>query len=207
MDPERREFQRLHLTRPLEGWFGKIPVRLMDVSAIGALMEHEEDQIPVGSTALLRFSWREHHIIVNAETVRTGGGQSGLFFLDASPLLRQLIAQSAREVLLAQQANLDGQRELNVVGDETLTAASAGLRHGKGYMMYTFDNGTWTQRRSLLPDQPPNGFTVAASESQEQIDMLCATYQNGDEQSRSMTRLLAELSVANARQSTEDRSE
>lgn len=204
VEPERREFQRLHLTKPLEGWFGQIPVRLMDVSAIGALMEHEEG-IAVGTTALLRFSWRGNHLILNAEVVRGGDGQSGLFFLDASPLLRELIAQSATEVLRAQQANLDGQRELNVVGDETLTAASAGLR-GKGYVTYTFDNGTWTQRKSLLPDQPPNGFTVPAGESQEQIDMLCMTYQNGNEQSRSMTRLLAELSVANARQSAENRS-
>jgi hypothetical protein len=61
---------------------------------------------------------------------------------------------------------------------------------------YTFENGQWVRRRSLLPDQPANGFTVAAGESQDQIDMLSQTFQSGDEESQRMTRLLAELSAA-----------
>ena len=46
-----------------------------------------------------------------------------------------------------------------------------------------------------IHDQPENGFTVAANESEEQIQMLCRTYESGDAESRRMTRMIAELSV------------
>jgi len=199
VDPERRLFQRLHLTSPLEGRFGKKPVRLVDVSANGALMESSQP-IKVGSRALVKFSWRGQEVKIKGKVVRTDvPDHIGVTFTEDSELLRRLIAESADEVLRAQQANLEGDRELNVVGEETLTAASAGLRHGQGFWTYTLENGTWIRRRSLLPDQPENGFTIAASEEQEQIDMLCRTYESGDDAARSMTRLLAELSVVSSR--------
>ncbi len=186
--------ERLHLTRPLDAWFGDYAVRLVDVTATGALAETDEE-IPVGSRALLRFYWRDQEIELTAETMRYEDEQSTLTFVDDTALLRKVIADSANEVLRAQQANLDGAREQNVVGDQTLTAASAGLKRKQGYLTYTFENGAWIRRKTLLPDQPPNGFTVSAGESQEQIDMLCRTYETGDEESRRMMRMLAEISV------------
>jgi len=36
---------------------------------------------------------------------------------------------------------------------------------------------------------------VLADESDEQIDLLCRTFESGDAESRSMTRMIAELSV------------
>jgi citrate lyase beta subunit len=195
VDPERRVYQRLHLTKPLDGWFGDYAVQLRDISAIGALVETHED-IPLGSRALLRFYWHEHEVEIMAETVRNDVGQSGLHFVEDSEHLRNLIAESASKVLRAQQANAEGKRELNIVhGDETITAASAASGIS-AYLTFTFDNGVWKQRRSLLPDQPENGFTVAAGESPEQIKLLCRTYEAGDEESRRMTRLLAELSAS-----------
>lgn len=191
---ERRIYQRLHLTKPLDGWFGDFSVQLRDVSVSGALIDTHEE-IPVGSRALLRFYWMDHELEIMAETARNDFGQAGLQFLDDSEILRELIADSARQVLLAQQANADGDRERNIVhGDETLTAASAGLGTS-AYLMFTFENGTWTSRRALLPDQPENGFTIGDGESPEHIQLLCRTYEAGDEESRRLTRLLAELSA------------
>ena len=48
----------------------------------------------------------------------------------------------------------------------------------------------------MLPDQPENGFTVSAAEPDDQVELLCQTYESGDEESRRLTRLLAELSAA-----------
>ena len=191
--------QRLHLTRPIDGWFGEYPVRLVDVNTRGAIIEHE-DVIAAGTTGLLRFRWRDHQVDVAAETTRTVDGQSSLRYVGVHETLDVLIRQSAEEVLRAQEANAAGDREDNVVGDETLTSASAGLRRGLGFLVYTYNDSVWSTRRSLLPEQPQDGFTVAAGESQEQIDMLCRTYERGDDEARQMTRMLAELSVA-ARQS------
>ena len=198
MEPERRSYQRLHLTKPIDGRFGRRIVRVVDVSAIGALIECDQ-KIRRSTRAILRFSWREQTVKIKAVTVRGDDDQYGLNFTEDSELLRQLIAESAAEVLRAQEANLGGDRALNVVGDETLTAASAGLKHGKVFVVYMLEDGAWVRRKSLLPDQPPNGFTVSAAEPQEQVEMLCRTFEGGDEEAKRMTRLLAELSVAAVR--------
>ena len=198
---ERREFQRLHLTRPADGWFGDYAVRILDVSAIGALIEHDED-IPADARALLRFYWRDAEIEIMAETVRGEDGRSGLTFVESSDVLIDLIAQSAREVLRAQEANARGMREDNVISaDETLTAASAGARGMmRGFVVWTLTpGGEWKKTSSLLPDQPDDGFTVAAGESMEQVEMLRTSYAAGDAEGRRMIRMLAELSVVKKR--------
>ena len=193
MNEERREFQRLNVGRPLDGWFGDYSVRLIDVSAKGALLEHDEP-IPDDSRALLRFYWRDVEIEILAQTTRTDETHSGIAFLEDNALLRRAIADSAADTLRAQQANAAGDRERNIIGEQTLTAASA--LKSFGYITYTLADGTWKRRPALTRDQPADGFTIASGESQEQIDLLCATYENGDAEARRLTRLLAELSVA-----------
>jgi hypothetical protein len=197
---ERREYQRLALTKPIEGWFGDLPIRLLDVSAKGAFIESEED-LPNGLKATLRFAWRGQKLKLKAVTVRNDEGVAGLHFLEDSEKLRRLIADSAMEVLRAQQANLEGQRERNIIaGEETLTTASAGLR-AAGYVTWILEAEHWKHHKSLLPDQPDNGFTVAAGEPEENVATLRKTYEAGDDESRRLTRLLAELSVATVRRS------
>ena len=188
-------FQRLHLTQPLKARFGKTPVSLVDVSATGALLQDGGDT-ELGLQKVLRFDWRNEKVAIKAETVRTEEGRVGVKFLEDSELLRRLIAESATEVLRAQQANVDGNREMNVVGEETLTSVSAAMRSGQGFVSYIFEDGKWTKRRALLADQPENGFTVAAGEPEDQVALLCQTYERGDADARRLTRLLAELSVA-----------
>lgn len=194
---DRRVYQRLHLTRPLEGRFGQTAVRIIDVSATGALIEHD-GLIPVRAKRTLQFTWREERVKVKAEVIRSSAQETGLRFIAEDATLLRLIAESAEEVLRAQQANMEGQREANVVGDETLTSASAGLR-GSGYIVWTFDAEGWKKRRALLPDQPDDGFTVAAAEPVDQVELLKKTWEGGDEEARRMTRLLAELSAASVR--------
>ena len=195
---ERRLYQRLNLTRPLEGSLDGITVRIVDVSAIGAQVELEDQTLP--PRGKLRFRWRDQDVALDAQVVRSTEDRAGLNFLGDDELLRKLIAESASEVLAAQQANSAGERELNViatdeVGEQTLTAASAGLR-AKGWVMYTLTADGWKRRKSMLPDQPPDGFTVSAAEPEDQVQLLCQTYQHGDADARTMTRLLAELSAA-----------
>lgn len=190
-------YQRLYLKKPLSGSFGKHRVKLIDVSAVGALIE-ETAKVAVGTKAKLKFKWRKQPVEIMAEAVRNIEGRAGLKFLEESELLRRLIAESVTEVLRAQQANMDGKREENVVGEDTLTAASAGLR-GRGYMNYSFADGKWTKRQSLIPDQPEEGFTVSAAEPEDQVALLRDAYERGDDEARRMTRLLAELSVATVR--------
>ncbi len=86
-----------------------------------------------------------------------------------------------------------GDRERNVYGDETLTAASR--RVTAKFVTWIYSEKGWTSRVSLVPDQPPNGFTVDAGEPEEQIAMLRRTYEGGDTEARKLTRVFAEMSV------------
>lgn len=100
------------------------------------------------------------------------------------------------ELRRAQEANAAGDRARNVIGgDATLTAASE-IAPTDVFVSYRLADGGWKRRRSLLPDQPEDGFTVRASVPQEDIDLLCRTYESGDAESRRLTRLMAELSVS-----------
>jgi hypothetical protein len=195
---ERRGYQRLALSQPLDGWFGDYAIQLVDVSATGAMIEYDED-IPLDARALLRFYWRGEEVEITSEITRQGDGKFGLHFLEASPELNKLIALSARELLAAQTANAEGDREANRFGEATLTAAS--VRPGKSsgrYVSCTFEGSNYKCRPSLLPDQPSEGFTVNADLGETQIELLCRTFATGNPEAQRLTRLLAELSVAPA---------
>lgn len=193
MADERRVYQRLTLTEPLDGWFGDFAVRMIDVSATGALIEYDEP-IPDDARALLRFFWRNRHIEVLAETARTLERRAGLKFLEENDELCQAIAASATEILLALEANAKGIRGANALGDETLTAAW--LRPISGFVRWIFKAGQWHSERATSADQPSDGFTIAAGEPDDQVALLCHTYESGDTEARRLTRMLAELSVA-----------
>jgi len=192
VNDERRAFQRLTLAEPLDGWFGDFAVRLLDVSASGAQIEHE-DEIPGDARGLLRFIWRGIEVEILAETARMIHRQRiGVKFLEESEPLRRLLAMSAEEVLRALEANARGDRTANVVGDETLT--SAWRTQVTGFVRWTLENGAWHPHPSNDPEQPENGFTISASESDEQVALLRRTYETGDAEARRMTRMLAQLS-------------
>jgi PilZ domain len=191
---ERRAYQRLSLTEPLDGWFGDFTVRLVDVSASGAQIEHDEP-LPDGARGLLRFFWRGQEVEILASTARVvHDHRTGLHFLEENEILRALIAMSAADLLRALEANARGERSANVIGDETLTAAWQ--RPIAGYVAWTYDGGSWSARPSRDSRQPDNGFTISAAEADDQVEMLRRTYESGDSEARRLTRMLAELSVA-----------
>jgi len=195
---ERRRFERLTLHQPLDGWFGDYAVRLIDVSVVGALVEHveHEEPIPPAARALLRFYWRGEALELMAETARSLESGAGLRFLEENEVLSRLIATSASEAMQAIEANARGDRAANIVGDETLT--SAWRRPATGFVRWSWDGGRWRSEHSLLPDQPAEGFTIPAGEDEEQVTLLCRTYAEGDTEARRLTRVFAELSVAAA---------
>lgn len=191
---ERRQYQRLHLTRPLDAWFGDFAVRLIDVSASGALVEYD-GAIPADTRALLRFFWRGEALEILTETARREGRHSGLHFLEDSERLRHVLAACATELLRAQEANARGDRdEAMVDADTTLHAASSGPL-ASGYVVWTLEEDGWRASPADDPHFPPNGFVVRAGESDEQTELLCRGYETGDEEARNLIRLLAELSV------------
>lgn len=184
MTDERRAFQRLDLTRPVEGAFGGVPLQIVEVSARGVLATTDR-LLQRGARGVVRFQWRGETIEADAAVAWCENGRAGFRLEEVPEVLRRLIEDSVTELLKAQEVR---DYTPNVVDEESFPVADI-------YVIYTLDDGVWTRRASLLPDQPPNGFTIAQSEPADHVELLCRTFERGDAETRRLTRLFAELSV------------
>jgi len=69
----------------------------------------------------------------------------------------------------------------------------------RGYIAYHLKKGAWWRIPTDSALQPPDGFTVAAYEDEEELAQLCETYESASDEGRRLIRLVAELSVLSAR--------
>jgi hypothetical protein len=184
MSDERRAFQRLNLTQPVDGAFGGVPLRIVEVSARGALALTGAELRP-GARGLVRFCWRGEDVEAGAAVVWCEEGRAGFRFDDVPAVLRKLLEDNVTEILLQQQTS---DAAPTIVDVDDFPVADV-------FVTYTLDGGVWTRRASLLPDQPANGFTIAASQPQDHVELLCRTFEQGSAETRRLTRLFAELSV------------
>lgn len=192
MSEEHPAFRRLTLTEPLNGWFGDFAVRLVTVGERHAEIEHD-DPLPEDACALLRFYWRGHEVEVMATTRPSSAGNRTEVELEPDAFLTSQIQQSATDVGRAFEANLRGDRDANVVGDETVTAASRIL--STGFVRWTLTEDGWHSQPASTPDQPDNGFTIAAGQRAGEVAILRRTYEEGDDAARALTRCLAAMSL------------
>jgi hypothetical protein len=205
---ERRRFQRLDLPAPIPALFDGAVVRVVDLGLVGVMIQHE-GPLEADRTGVLSLEWEGHQLAFDCRVVRTeavgGEHQSGLEIVAAhdqsDATLRMLIAASVARIVAAQEANAFGNRDLNWIdSDRTLTAVGSARRASlSGFITWRLIDGAWKRAASLLPDQPRDGFTVPAWEEDEQIENLRRSYEAADEEGRQFLRILAELSISEAR--------
>ena len=144
--------------------------------------------------------------------------QSGLLFVefvdDATERLRELVATSVARSLAEQVANARGigpviERNMpvfrsGVVASGEITPDEKTKQFipesevvvDRGYVRCTLINGRrWEKKWSRTPEQPTEGFTVRATESDDHVDQLCETYMKGTPEDRELIRLFARVSV------------
>jgi hypothetical protein len=70
MEPRTRRVQRVHLAQPLLGKLGSAQVVIVDVSLLGARVEH---QVPLvaGNMSSISFKWEDHEIASTCRIVRS----------------------------------------------------------------------------------------------------------------------------------------
>ena len=220
---EKRAFQRLQLSEPIPASLDDSDAMLLDLGVSGALIEHT---FPLGieSTATLKFTYEDRNIEMECEVARSNSPQplpdgvipfpgieveprsyqSGLRFVraigDSDELLRQLLSEHVARILRAQQANALGERDANIIdGDATITRLGAARRTAdSGFLVYRLLPSGWQKTLALLPDQPEEGFTVAAFEDEKHLEGLCRAFESADEEGRRLIRLMAELSISEA---------
>ena len=207
---DRREFQRLRLAKPILALMDGQNALILDIGIGGAYVEHY-GALPEGAQFKLLFRWRGSDVeflceVRRSRVVRPGGDQinivshSGVRFLeavgDADERLNDMMATFVGRVLAAQRANASGKPE-----DESLSLSQLGgarRARSRGWVSFRYVNGLWRRALATSATQPPDGFTVAAYEDEDEMATLCETYEGSDEEGRRLIRLLAELSARNA---------
>jgi PilZ domain-containing protein len=210
---DRREFQRLRLSKPILATMGENNALILDVGIGGAFLEHY-GKAESGDRFPLRFRWQGDEIdlvceVARSEIVRAPGGDgassvshSGVRFVDAGPgstaRLQNLIATFVGKVLAAQKANASGDRDESAASMLSRLGEARRMRTS-GFVAYHLEGELWSRTPTHSAKQPEDGFTVAAFEDQEEVDALCHTYQQADAEGRRLIRLVAELSVKSPR--------
>lgn len=215
-DSERRRAERLKLDEHLSGTYDDQSVVILEVGLLGAQVEHKA-RFAEGYEGRLTFLWDEESIGVMGRIVRSevsvarteASGEttylSGIEFTateerDAN-LVKQMISFMVTRSLERMKANARG--SMRPVDDAMSILATPAPFLDKSehntriYVCCRLDaSGQWHRAEVLKPKQPPDGFTVAADHDANEIELLCQSYEEGDEDARRMIRVCAEMAIA-----------
>jgi hypothetical protein len=208
---DRREFQRLKLAKPILATMDQANALILDIGMAGAFLEHY-GLTEIGHTFTLTFRWQSDDVAFDCEVVRTnvvrtpgGDGKSsvshtGVHFVkpigDAVTRLQDLITSFVGRILAAQRANAAGEADMAQSAQILASLGAARRKRTHGFMSYRLRDSTWWRVPTDSARQPSDGFTVAAWEDEFELEMLCRTYEDADDEGRHLIRLVAELSVS-----------
>ena len=208
---DRREFQRLKLSKPILATMGGSNALILDIGIAGAFLEHFGTVAP-GDTFALTFRWQAEDVTFDCEVARTtvvrlpgGDGKStvshtGVRFQhaheNARMKLQDLITTFVGRILVAQKANAAGENAESAGATVLAKLGEARRMRSRGYVAYHFDGTSWWRTQESTAMQPLDGFTVGDFEDPDELESLCRTYEAADEEGRHLIRMVAELSVA-----------
>lgn len=206
---DRREFQRLKLTKPILGSMDGTNALILDLGMAGAMLEHH-GAVQSGHRFQLKFRWQAEDITFLCEVVRTtverepgGDGKSivshtGVQFVealgDSATRLHDLLINFVGRIVDAQRANAAG--EPTAAGAALLASLGAARqKRTHGLVSYRLKGSQWWRVPTESKRQPEDGFTVPAWEDEAELDRLCRTYESSDDDGRNLIRLVADLSI------------
>jgi len=188
--------QRIHFPQPLTGRLGTFEVRVVDLSVLGARVEHER-ALAAGRHGPLRFEWDGEVIAADCRIVRSrlekGVHRSGVEFVALPAQTREAIRQ---RIEIHLRRAFDEQRR--AARDLVLPPLDAIAGVDNGYVCLSLGTAGWLRKRTHDPGQPPDGFTVSADETDSQIELLREAYERSDARGRKLIQLFAQLSIAGA---------
>lgn len=200
MDRERRQAERSKLPDPLPVRIGLTTGRVIDLSMIGARVEHEE-KLTVGSTVDLelrgvRFKGRVARSEISGRKGGTLVYQSGIHFPELDAEASGVIAA----ILMPPVEQAQSQPAAAAAPPPPPPAAPASSAGGGSmffqvddeetmpYIMLRYRDNRWSKHYTATPQQPDEGLTISRDQAQE-IDMLQRTYETADPETRRMMRI------------------
>lgn len=202
---DRRQYQRINLTQPMGCMVGDVKAYILDVSVTGVRVVHQ-NPLAAGSDLRLEFQWQGRPLKFICEIIGTEQSErqtrygkqtlyhTGLTFVrdlgDSTSVLRQMIGHYVELALDEQLSNARG------IPARAATSYQAGKKVSGYVELVLKPDGTWSRTPVKTPSQPRNGFTISNEESEEQIAMLCASYAEGDQETRQLIQQMAQLSIS-----------
>lgn len=196
----------MRLLEPLPGKIGGRRIFVLDLSRDGLRVAHQDSIGAPGERFRIEFTWDGHHVAVDATLThsrmqRAAGVantrsvyHSGFTIVAASRAtdqeLRAIIAWHVERALDEQKANARG--------IPAMAARSFQTGSGKEYIRHIYTAGAWHQTHTTEASQPPNGFTISAAESRDEVHMLRSAWEAGDGAARAIIQKMAELSISRA---------
>jgi hypothetical protein len=192
----------LRLAKPIPAKLGAEALLLLDVGPSHALLsgrcsyapgtEHELAFAEAGFRVRVRCvitGVADHHVAPNTDVL--------VRFLEESEALADFVARYAEQIRRAETANAEGNAGGNVIdGDRTLSDLGSAARSKETFLRCQFRSGSWRREVTTTRDQPADGFTVAASETEDQVLLLQLAYEESDAHERGLLREFAAASLA-----------
>ena len=178
---EHRRVMRVSLPEPLAGFADDEPVYVVDASMSGVRLSHRTLFSPRTDLHIsFDFDGREVGVVGSVRWTRLQR--------PGSAASARSVYQSGVEIVSIRQDSesvLRGLVEHQV--DRALDERNA--RH-------ELINGVWRKIVTVDKTQPLNGFTVAASEAKDQIEILRCAYEIADPQMKRIIQRVAELTIS-----------
>ena len=211
----RRRIARIPFRTPRPGRFGTHDAVVLDLSLHGAGIRHPAP-IKLGSEAMLRFRLEKQEHAMRCRVIRSKlemqqhedglvpSYRSGLSFVGLeheAASLREALRKRANRAILLQQANALAKPELAAGAPPSsdrieIEFLSPWLKP-KPFVRCTLERGRkWKMVRVSKAEQPENGFTVLAEESEKDLDKLRRLYEDSSAEQQHLIQLFAHLSIS-----------
>lgn len=191
----QRQTPRVVLRDPIEATFEGMRVLIVELGPGGAKIEHAR-RIDLQAKAHLVCGSFDLHAQVRHSTVlpaREGVVyHSGLLFIGVTAsqreVLMRLLVEEAQRQVVDWEANLSGQ----VKWRPDHGPKSAVLHR---FTCLQLTNAGWNRFATSDPNQPLDGITVSGDTPDEEINLLCTSYEQADPAGRELLRRMATVSI------------
>lgn len=191
----------LRLAKPIPATFGEERVLVLDLGPSGALLSGHCSYEQGAEHELAFLDGRGNVRVRGVVTGTADHGRSAdrdllVRFQENGTGLAEFIARYEEQIRRAEQANAEGDLEHNVIdGDRTLADLGSAARSNEPFLRCRLQAGRWTRDTTTSREQPPDGFTISAAESEDQVTLLQLAYEESDEDGRHALREFAAVSL------------
>jgi len=205
---ERRRIQRVKLLEPLRGTVGATRVFVIDVAVRGVRIAHQETIGLAGTEVTLETEWDGRRIVLDCRIERSQihriaeTATSKTLYHTGLAILQAYngSVEALRDLIQVHVVRALDEQKANARGIPPVAAQSTQAKMPTHYKRHELIGTRWRETDTTDPSQPPNGFTVSATHSPQEVSMLRSAFENGDRASggHDLIRKLAKMSITSA---------